>query len=232
MEEKHCRERSLDEQEDLIGSASTHERYLLIEAAFPWDHDILESKDAEAFRYVLDSYENLKPLFIGGDAAYSRKDFRQVILLEKAGMEYAIKEFVIPRGKEALLFPALLEGKAEAYATGEEHRHILICIDGGHDYCCGRWGQPCYNNLRADFIEKDVRVWRCSHIGGHRFAPTAIDFPEGRWYGRLDENAAALFRKERPFEPGMYRGNGCVPREEQAAERDLLIEKGWDAFAN
>ena len=32
----------------------------------------------------------------------------------------------------------------------------------------------------------DVRVWRCSHTGGHRFAPTAITLPDGRAWAYAD----------------------------------------------
>lgn len=34
------------------------------------------------------------------------------------------------------------------------------------------------------------RVWECTHIGGHRFAPTAVLLPTGYSYGRLTTGAA------------------------------------------
>jgi len=42
-------------------------------------------------------------------------------------------------------------------------------------------------------------VFECSHLGGHRFAPTALVLPTGYLYGHLDPTAAAniLARAER-----------------------------------
>jgi hypothetical protein len=38
-------------------------------------------------------------------------------------------------------------------------------------------------------------VWECSHLGGHRFAPTALVLPTGYAYGRLDPATASAARK-------------------------------------
>jgi hypothetical protein len=38
-------------------------------------------------------------------------------------------------------------------------------------------------------------VWECSHLGGHRFAPTALVLPTGYLYGRLDPATAVAARK-------------------------------------
>lgn len=224
---QHCREASLESGEELFGTASTHERYLLVESAFPWAHAALETHDVSEFAHVFRASSPVKVLLIGKDSTYSQKGYRVVIDVQKQQGAFHVTEYLVPRGREVEVFPKILEGTAEAYATQEHHRHILVCIDGGHDFCCGRWGQPCYDEVRAAMGE-EARVWRCSHIGGHRFAPTAIDFPEGRYYGRI-KNPVALFRKELSMEEvmTMYRGNGAYSKEEQDAERAKLLKEGW-----
>lgn len=224
----HCRDISLEEGEIMLGTAPSHECYLVLEAAFPWQHDILETKDLAGFRHVLMQL-GIKVHLIGSDPEYTRQGLRTVLFFQRNGVEFTTQEFLVPQGREEVVLPAIAEGLAQAYLVSENRRHILVCVDGGHDICCGRWGQPCYAALRAALTEPDVRVWRSSHIGGHRFAPTAADFPEGRYYGRLKENAPDLLRKTIPFDPEQYRGNSCFPRDMQAQEAALLEKEGWGA---
>ncbi len=73
-------------------------------------------------------------------------------------------------------------------------RDLLVCTHGTHDGCCATFGYPVYCLLRhehAPATDGQLRVWRVSHFGGHRFAPTLIDLPEGRYWGRLDAEAVA-----------------------------------------
>src|SRR5215218_3519444 len=80
--------------------------------------------------------------------------------------------------------------------------------------------------------EKQLRVWRTSHIGGHRFAPTLIDFPEGRYWGHLEPDALekVVLRKGPVSELGrFYRGwAGLSGKFEQIAEREIFVREGWE----
>ena len=75
-------------------------------------------------------------------------------------------------------------------------------------------------------------MWRTSHIGGHRFAPTLIDFPEGRYWGHLEPEALEkLVLRQGPIsELGRsYRGwAGLSGKFEQIAEREIFAREGWD----
>ena len=53
-------------------------------------------------------------------------------------------------------------------------RDILVCTHGARDACCGKFGYGFYVEMRglAAVRGDGVRVWRTSHLGGHRFAPT------------------------------------------------------------
>lgn len=60
-------------------------------------------------------------------------------------------------------------------------RAVLVCTQGSHDVCCGSDGARF-----AQAAEASVdRVFRVSHTGGHRFAPTAMTLPDGRMWAYL-----------------------------------------------
>jgi hypothetical protein len=72
-----------------------------------------------------------------------------------------------------------------------------------------------------------------SHIGGHRFAPTMISFPDGRYYGALDgESFASIAQRQGDIGcmETVYRGWGILPRNVQVLERELILQYGWDWF--
>ena len=66
---------------------------------------------------------------------------------------------------------------------------LLVCANGRRDRCCGHSGGRLADALwRGPYTD---RVLTCTHLGGHRFAPTALLLPIGALHGRLDEDAAA-----------------------------------------
>jgi len=95
----------------------------------------------------------------------------------------------------------------------------LVCTHGTRDRCCAKWGMPVFEALRQRDPE---RVWQCSHLGGHRFAPTMLSLPDGLHWGRvelsrLDPLRDAL-RAGRLGELDQLRGRCSHSRPVQAAE--------------
>ena len=68
-----------------------------------------------------------------------------------------------------------------------EGRELYICGDAAHDRCCGRFGVELLMAAREIIRERalPLRLYRSSHLGGHKFSPTGIVFPEGIVYGRI-----------------------------------------------
>ncbi len=111
-------------------------------------------------------------------------------------------------------------------------RDILVCTHGARDVCCGKFGYPIYNILRFKHANPgSLRVWRTSHVGGHRFAPTLLELPEGRYWGHLEIGTAEdlVTRGSPPSAPGRcYRGwAGFDTRFKQIAEREIFAREGW-----
>ena len=65
---------------------------------------------------------------------------------------------------------------------------LLVWANGRRGRCCGhdagRLADALWRGPHGD------RVLTCTHLGGHRFAPTALLLPHGALHGRLDEESA------------------------------------------
>lgn len=72
---------------------------------------------------------------------------------------------------------------------------------------------------------------RTSHLGGHRFAPTALILPEGTLWGYLDaKTLTAIVDRTMPVEQAFdhYRGcTGLSSPEIQVADAGALLLHGW-----
>lgn len=120
--------------------------------------------------------------------------------------------------------------------TRDRVEDLLICTHGSHDQCCARYGNPFYAQackVVSSLGESDrtIQVWRSSHFGGHRFAPTVITFPDGRYYARLDPfSLKSILTRSGHIQllSQIYRGWGILPPELQVMERSLWMQLGWD----
>lgn len=129
---------------------------------------------------------------------------------------------------------SVLQGADAGQDAQPAERTWLVCTHGERDGCCGRFGEAAFQAARelastGTPAPDPLRVWRCSHFGGHRFAPTLLDLPEGRMWGFLDASAlSALADRGGPPPPlrRHYRGWCAVPTYAQAAERDLYDAHG------
>ncbi|MDQ3540645.1 MAG: sucrase ferredoxin, partial [Chloroflexota bacterium] len=111
---------------------------------------------------------------------------------------------------------------------------IFVCTHGAIDACCATFGYPIYRLLRqmARNPEHRLRVWRCTHFGGHRFAATVLDMPEGRYWGHLDaRDLGPLIRRDQPVAElcHRYRGWAALPDPlQQVAEGAAFLHAGWE----
>jgi hypothetical protein len=98
---------------------------------------------------------------------------------------------------------------------------LLVCTHGSRDRCCGRLGGELFSLLLG---EAPTMVWQSSHLGGHRFAPTALSLPDGLQYGRLNEPSglASAVSEQRLFRSDCLRGRTGWPKAAQAAASFLF----------
>ncbi len=62
---------------------------------------------------------------------------------------------------------------------------VLVCAHGIRDRCCGSAGTRLFLGAEES-APPGIHLWRTSHLGGHRFAPTAMTLPDGRAWASLD----------------------------------------------
>ena len=139
------------------------------------------------------------------------------------------------------------DGGFVSFACIEGEAAVLICTQGSHDVCCGSEG----TRLAADFeavlrayretgddglhglpaASDGVTVYRVSHTGGHRFAPTAMTLPDGRMWANIEagELAAIIDRTAdaASLAPRCRGWWGAATGPAQVAERAVFAEVGW-----
>lgn len=152
------------------------------------------------------------------------------------------REYDVARGDLAAVLEGLAGGgsvAADEVACASGQRDVLVCTHGARDACCGRFGYPLYRELSGLALQAGVaggplagpvRVWRSSHLGGHRFAPTLLDLPSGRMFGRMAAgDAASVLFGGAPLVArleSIYRGRCALPEVAQIVERQLWLEAG------
>ncbi|MGI9002998.1 MAG: sucrase ferredoxin [Pseudonocardia sp.] len=103
---------------------------------------------------------------------------------------------------------------------------LLVCTHGRRDRCCALDGRALALALAA---AGEPGVWECSHLGGHRFAPTALVLPTGYLYGRLDVTSAITVRKAAgsgEVETALCRGRSTWSPAGQVAELAVRAATG------
>jgi hypothetical protein len=233
---------------DPIGSAWHYDQWLIIEMPQPWEgslwtkHPRLQPIYEQLIKPLHEEQGVwVRPLVIAPDRDYSVPDRIRVLYYYRPASLFAQfekQEFIIPTDQLFPLATALLQhpeqrSQFESYRQETSHlRDLMVCTHGNVDVACARFGFPIYEKLRKDYAAQvdNLRVWRCSHFGGHVFAPTLIDLPEGRYWGHLEPEILDLLVHRngsvedlRPF----YRGWCGLKQFEQIVEREIWIQEGW-----
>lgn len=125
---------------------------------------------------------------------------------------------------------ALADGALPALGTSVNEPLLLICTHSKRDQCCAVHGRALIGGLLDRVTpEARARVWECSHVGGHRFAPVTVSLPSGTVHGRLtSDQALALVDRPGYVLPDHMRGRSCFPAPLQAADVAVRRAAGLD----
>ncbi|WP_341525265.1 sucrase ferredoxin [Nostoc sp. UHCC 0302] len=245
MDTFFCSDYSRQTGEDIIGSATNYQTYVLVECPPPWMSEAFNSKWVPRnLRILVEEVKRAKLpirfLLIANDSSHKVDDTTVLIYQRQEGLSngYRKQEFKLANIEQvAAVVQKWLSGISSASEVNtSETRDILVCTHGSHDKCCAKYGNPFYFNAIAtisDLYLDNVRIWKSSHFGGHRFAPTIIDLPEGRYYGVLEQDSLkAILTRTGDIQclNKIYRGWGILPTALQILERELILRHGWDWF--
>jgi hypothetical protein len=221
---------------------------MFMEIPLPWPENVLQARHApEGLEALIwEQYEDLPDpwgmIGIARDDDYSVDGMSWIFdLQQREGVAgaYHRDSYLVPAG-EMMRYLRLLSYEPEHPDLDEVRqlddqltRDFLICTHGAVDACCATMGYPMYKLMRlmADQAETPVRVWRCTHFGGHRFAATALEAPGGRYWGRLKADMLAKLVHQRgtarELRPN-YRGWAALEEPLwQIAEAEIFATAGW-----
>lgn len=107
---------------------------------------------------------------------------------------------------------------------------LLVCTNGKRDRCCAILARPV---VEAAHRAHPGRVYETTHLGGHRFATTAVVLPTGHTYARLtaknvSDVLSAADRGQVPdtlADARHYRGRSGLSRPAQVAEYAVRVAR-------
>jgi hypothetical protein len=221
-----CSEHSLAAEEQLAATATTAERWLLLEVPGGWPRDVADERALPgAARGAVDAWsaatESSRVQFIRRPG---RAPGRLLAFVVSSSEGSGTVRRIDVESHEQL-------ADLDLGAAGEEvdGSLVLVCGHGSRDRCCAVFGTPVYTELAARL--GDEEVWISSHQGGHRFAANVLVLPVGLQFGRLRPEEAPLVAARAlagRIELGHYRGRTCYPGAVQAAEAAIRREAGLE----
>lgn len=237
-----CSEWARSQQLDPAGTAGNYKGFLLVEQPLPWPADASSVPELAGVSELASS-AGLRLQLLSCESRPGRSDDggRRVIYYRQAEEGWAgdlvRSECVAPAGHVAAAVSDLLSRPAGSGSSedGGAVVDVLVCTHGQRDTCCGSKGTRLFAELAESPLaaaQLPVRLWRTSHTGGHRFAPSAIAFPSGTMWAYSD---SALLRAvtgagagEAGTAPGHYRGCATLgtPRA-QALDSAVFAKVGW-----
>ena len=236
---------------DPAGTAFAAQLVVLIEAALPWpkpvnEHPVMAGsmalmRSASVPTRVLAAV----PRTLGGGSvdqggvdqgSFSKGSVFVVAYRQLADSPTMSRtSFEVPEAELVDLVSQLTSGAAPgglAYVASHIDKAgpaVMICTQGSHDVCCGEMGETLAVETEDRFPE--VEVFRVSHTGGHRFAPTALTLPDGRMWAYLSaDDLAKIFGRSGPPVDVADKCRGWIGAARgaaQTAERAVFAAEPW-----
>ncbi|MCP9488707.1 MAG: sucrase ferredoxin [Solirubrobacteraceae bacterium MAG38_C4-C5] len=131
-----------------------------------------------------------------------------------------------PRELLELDLGALAAGRPPPGTRPHDASAVLACTHGTVDPCCAEIGRPVARALHDALGDA---LWQCSHLGGCRFAASALVLPRGIMLGRLVPATAPRVVGAAiagHLELDHYRGRPGAPQAVQVAEAHLRRRLG------
>lgn len=220
------------------------EQFLIPELPLPWPDDPMEARAVpagvrDALLKLWDDGVDVGMFAVAPDAAYSTPGLTRILAFDFAAatsgsaarLDYLAPIELVAETIDSLARRRRIPPEVEIDET--PYRDAMICTHGARDACCATFGVPLYQSLRPmSDSDPALRVWRATHFGGHRFAPTMMTFPDGRSWGYLDsETGRAILERRAPIGSVVdaHRGwSGYGDDKLQLLDQEALRRFGWD----
>ena len=223
--DQRCSARSVLAAEPMTGTAGhVHAGYLLLEEPGPWAHNAF----GEGLRGEINTAADqvgIKALLIRASGRRDRAATDRRVFAATIGTRRQIVTFTVSDPAELLALDLssyardLREIHPDAVEVNEPL--MLVCTHAKRDQCCAIRGLPL---AKALVQQHPAYIFECSHLGGHRFAATALALPSGAVYGRLTKaSAERAYAAERAHQviAGDLRGMSHLPQPAQVVDAEL-----------
>ena len=219
-----CSDVSRAAGEVLAATASTTERWILVEVPGPWPRDVsLPGPLPQAAHAALEQWISATPR---ARVFFLRRPGRQsvqphVFSVRSDETAQEVRRIGVARLDD--LAGADLDRDGEQWDTPL----VLVCGHGSRDRCCALRGTAVFDALRREL--PDDGLWISSHQGGHRFAGNVLVLPAGIQLGRVDEAVAASVTRDAlagRVDLDHYRGRTYYDGHVQAAEHAVREATG------
>jgi hypothetical protein len=192
LRQQRCSVAAGQTAEPLAGTAAVASTWLCIEQPGPWGPDALQGShlDVGVGRTLADRARGtgVRVALIrrpGPHPDRHREGPRAVYLAHTVPGRTWLERATVGDVRQLLDIDLTAAGAGTPAGLGERVTGplLLICTNGRRDVCCALLGRP----IAAGVADRHGdAVWECTHLGGHRFAPTGLVLPGGYAYGRLD----------------------------------------------
>ncbi|WP_019855093.1 sucrase ferredoxin [Actinopolyspora mortivallis] len=228
--------------EPMAGTAPVATSWLCLEQPGPWGHDALlrSHLDPELGRCLAEraSAHGVRIQLIRSTGRHpdtGGKFSRTVYLAHTTPGASWLRgtELTAPEQLLDLDFAAFAAGEHGGWGTPRTEPVLLVCTNGRRDRCCALRGRALLEQLAG---RHDGQLWETTHLGGHRFAPTAVVLPTGYGYGRLDPHTVDAVLADAAVgkvATTHCRGRCALSHPAQVAElavREATGERGEDAL--
>lgn len=243
-----CSRASVEVGESMTGTAPTTRSWLVIEQPGAYGRDALSQSylPAEVARHA-SSFKadgQVRPLLVRRNPGRRHEESgpspgeagptpRRVwwSSADYPGGELWSLSFIDARELLSLDLTRLVSGRPDLVhpnAAPDPEPMLLVCTNGARDRCCAIRTRPIAAALLAD-PDRGNRVWECSHLGGHRFAPTAVQLPQGWVHGRLDlATAGRVLDAARRGQVALETARGWSALSPPAQAADLAVRRRLD----
>src|SRR6476469_8137931 len=210
-------------REPMAGTAPVAPRWACLEHRGAWPRDITHHTDPAIVGFAARATAAGFRLQLIRRPGRRSADERARLYLSDTTPPGAHTTLVTVAGPSELLDIPLPAPGARLPGRPVDDPLMLVCTHGRRDRCCALDGRALVRTL-VDAGEPGV--WECSHLSGHRFAPTALILPTGYLYGRLDVATAVAVRKAAELgevETALCRGRSAYSAAGQVA--DLAVRE-------
>jgi len=226
-----CAELCSTAGEEMSGTVSFANVWVLLEYSKPWGKKIINDSDLSP--EVTAHLSSLKKAIPGSKLLFIKqapaiREYITLFVIVCRETEPCIYEVHLKSYEELLELDLnkIILGEAQHSGTLIDDPLFLVCTHGKYDPCCAKYGTGVYRSMR-NYVGN--RSWQTSHVGGHRFAANVVCLPHGIFYGRVTEDEVKHIVDEYSQQRiylNKFRGRACYARPVQVGESFVRAESG------